>query len=53
MTKPAGVALQLLAVPFIFYYLLVGFDAGTHWPIVVGLLLLWIGGIPAIRKRDD
>lgn len=50
MTKPAGVFLQIIAALLIFYWLIIGMAAGQWIPGVLGVALLYIGGIPARRK---
>ena len=57
MTKPAGVALQILSIPFLFYGI-AGFSGDPLGIVLglIGLLMLWLGGRPAmaaIKKRDE
>jgi hypothetical protein len=57
LTKPAGVFLQLLAVPVIIGGCLEATrpDASTWWGwgiFAVGLVLLWFGGRPAARRSS-
>ena len=53
LTKPAGVFLQLLGAPFVFYGFFGIFGSWSHaWTgLIIGLGLLFLGGKPAIRKN--